>query len=98
MKLLELILAVKEKNLTKTQLEEYRDDLANLFAQMQFELAEIRKKKAAYWLEQPQKTDVATRRYWEASHDGGREIELSHYSKATEKILSSLKSRLYNVY
>lgn len=98
MKLLELIKAVNDKQLTKEQLEEYRDNIVNLFAQMQFELAEIRKAKAVYFLEKREKTDIATERNWQVTKEGQREIELSHYSKATEKILSSLKSRLYSLY
>lgn len=98
MKLKDLILAVRERNLSKDQLEDYRDDLANLFAQMQFELAEIRKEKAVFFLDQAENTNVATEKKWQGSPRGLREIELSHYCKATEKILSSLKARLYNVY
>jgi len=98
MKLLELIKKVNEKNLSKDQLENYRDDLSNLFAQMQFEIAEIRKEKAIYFIEKREKTDKETERRWQATIRGLREIELSHYCKATEKILSSLKARLYNIY
>lgn len=98
MKLKELILAVQEKSLTKDQLEEYRDELSNIFAQIQFELAEVRKLKALYFIEHKEKSDKATERAWQATDRGLREIELSHYAKGTEKILSSLKSRLYNVY
>lgn len=98
MKLRELLDAVKEKNLSKDQLEAYRDDLANLYAQMQLEMAEVRKSKALFFAEQPEKTDKGTERKWQATGKGLREIELSHYSKGVEKVLSSLKSRLYNVY
>jgi hypothetical protein len=99
MKLADLIKAVNEKGLTKTQLEEYRDDMANVYALMQLELAEIRKEKALYWLgDNKKETDIATERAWAASARGQREIELAHYCKATEKILSSLKSRLYSTY
>lgn len=98
MKLIELIKAVNEKSLSKEQIEGYRDELANLFALMQVELAEVRKLKAIYFVEQKEKTDVGTERKWQITKEGQREIELSHYSKATEKILSSLKSRLYQLY
>jgi len=98
MKLLELIKKVNEKKLTRDELENYRDELSNLFAQMQFEIAEVRKEKAIYFIENKSKTDKETERNWQATPKGLREIELSHYCKATEKILSSLKSRLYNVY
>ncbi len=98
MKLLELIKAVNEKKLTKDQLEEYRDEMSNLFAQMQFELAEVKKSKAIYFIEHKLESDKATERAWQATEKGLREIELSHYSKGTEKMLSSLKARLYQVY
>lgn len=98
MTLRELIEAVNEKNLPVEKLEEYRDDMVNLFAKMQFELAEIKKKKAMYFLEHPEKTDVGTERKWQGSKEGQREIELSHWSKATEKIISSLKNRIYKLY
>ena len=98
MKLLELFKQVKERNLSKDQLEEYRDDLSSLYAEMQLELAELRKLKALYFVEKRAKTDKETERNWEAGKEGLREIELSHYLKGTEKILSSLRSRLYQVY
>ena len=98
MKLKELIQAVNEKKLTKEEIEQYRDQLANLYAQLQLELAEIRKAKAIFFIEHPEKTDKATERVWQAKAEGQREIELSHYCKAVEKIISSLKDRLYRVY
>jgi hypothetical protein len=98
MKLSELIQAVNERGLTKTQLEEYRDDMANVYARMQIELAEIRKAKALYDFEQQSDKATERARAWAASTKGLREIELAHYCKATEKLLSSLKSRLYSTY
>lgn len=100
MTLLELLIAVKEKNLSKDQLENYRDDLANLFAMMSLEIAEIEKEEAMYFykLTNPQTTDVSIKRTWRATEKGQRQILLSRYLKASEKILASLRSRLYNVY
>jgi hypothetical protein len=98
MTILELIRKVKEQNLSKDQLEDYRDQMSSLFAEMQIELAEVRKTKALYFVEKKIKTDKETERNWQITKEGLREIELSHYSKALEKLLSSLKSRLYNVY
>lgn len=98
MKLVDLFKAVQERNLSKDKLEEYRDDLSNLYALMQLELAEIRKAKALHIFESAEKTIAAKEAAWAASEKGQREIELAHYIKGTEKILSSLKSRLYQVY
>lgn len=98
MLLRDLILAVNEKNLSKDQIEAYRDELSNLFALMQLELSDVRKAKAIYFIDNKAESDKATERAWAVTKEGQREIELSHYAKATEKILSSLKSRLYQVY
>ena len=97
MKLRELIEAVKEKHLSKDQLELYRDDLSNLSAQMFLEMADIEKLEALYAHSEGE-TEAAKNRKWFASPKGQRQIELKNYIRATDKILSSLKSRLYSMY
>lgn len=97
MKLLELIKAVNDSKLTREQIEAYRDEMANLFAQIQFERADIKKKRAIFMVEQAEKTSVATKNKWHATPDGQREIELDHYSVATVQMLASLKSRIYSL-
>ena len=98
MELLELFKSVSEKSLSKEQIEDYHSQLAGLYAQMQNEIAEIKKLKAIYFLEQRQKTDIATSRAWAGTNEGLREIDLFHNSKGVEKLLGSLKSRLYTIY
>ena len=44
MTLKDIFAAVREKKLTKQQLEDYHFDLTSLYGDMQFSLAEIRKK------------------------------------------------------
>ena len=94
--------AVKEKNLDKTQLEEYRDDLSNLYASMHLELAGLEKEEAMFFLfakqKEPTLTDVSVKRGWRAMPEGQRMIQLSHEVKACEKLLSSIKSRIYAQY
>ncbi len=104
-KLSELFAKVQEKNLNKTELESYRDDLTNLFASMQLELADLEKKEAIYFLEyrnmsgeSEKVTDIQIKRAWRGTPLGQRLIELNRFQKATEKVLSSLKSRIYAVY
>ena len=58
MTLNELIIAVKEKNLTKEQIEAYRDDMSNVYAQMQMEMADLEKKEALFM----EKTDATVAR------------------------------------
>lgn len=98
MTLKELILAVKEKTLSKEQVEGYRDDLANLSAQMFLEMADLEKAEALFLDSSQEKTAVASQRKWNASEKGQRQIQLKNYIRATDKILGSLKSRLYSMY
>lgn len=100
MKLLEMIEAVKETNLTKTDLENYHTQLTSLYAQMMWELAECEKREAIYFLEQKNdaESDVAVKRRWRGTPEGLRLIELKNYEKATTKVLSSLKNRMYSTY
>lgn len=98
MKLLEVIKAIQEDKLPVEKLEAYRDSLVNFFAECQLELADIRKKKAIYMIENKADTAVATERNWQVTKDGQREIDLAHWSKATEKLISSLKNRIYRLY
>lgn len=97
MTLPELFKAVKERNLTKDQLEDYRDQLSGLFADMQLEMAELEKQEALY----PQEdfdSAVARKNAWKATREGQRLIELKRYCIGIKEILNSLKSRLYSIY
>lgn len=101
----ELIESVKEKGLTKDQLENYRDDMSHVYADMQMELSNIEKLKALYFegnkideVNAKVLSDIAVKRMWQATNNGLREIELKRYCLATKELLNSLKSRLYSVY
>lgn len=99
MKLQELITAVKEKNLSKDQLENYRDDLSSLFAQMQIEMANLEKSEAQFMgLEIEGESVAKSKVLWKNTPDGQRLIELKRYALATKEMLNSLKSRLYSIY
>lgn len=99
MTLLELLKAVKEKNLQKDQIEQYRDDLSNLFAQMQLEMAELEKEEAMFMADKTDEQSVAEKKvHWKATLSGQRLLVLKRYCLATKEILNSLKSRLYSIY
>lgn len=99
MKLRELIEAVKEKSLTKEQLEAYRDDMSNLFALMQLEIADLEKEEALFMDKKTEENSVAEMKvYWKATPSGQRLIELKRYCLATKEMLNSLKSRLFQLY
>lgn len=98
MQLRDLMVAVKEPHLTKTQLEEYRTLLANLSAEMQLEKADIEKKEALYLIADSADTHVARKRAWKATADGQRLIELDNHVRAVNKLYDSVKSRLFSIY
>lgn len=97
MKLNELIVAVKEKNLSKDQLEAYRDAMAQVFAEMKIEYAELEKSEALY-INSEEGSETAKKNRWRATQKGQRMIELKRYCEALNKLLDSLKSRLYSIY
>lgn len=99
MKLEELILKVKEQNLDKTALEDYRDQLSSLFAQMQMEMADLEKEEAQFMSTIGDDESVASMKIqWKATEGGQRLIVLKRYCLATKELLNSLKSRLFNIY
>lgn len=96
----DLIVSVKEQNLSKEQLEAYRDQLSSLYADMQLEMAELEKEEASFMVD-PDVLDrsVAERKVlWKARKNGQRLIVLKRYTLATKELLNSLKSRLYSLY
>jgi hypothetical protein len=93
----ELIVSVKEKNLSKDQLENYRNEMSQIFAEMMMEIAELEKLEALFM----EKTDTTVARakvLWKATKEGQRLIVLKRYCLATKELLNSLKSRLYSIY
>lgn len=97
--LLDLFKAVQEPNLTKTDLEDFHTRMTGLYADIVVEAAELTKAEAIYFLEakefDPTLTDVLIKRRWNASTNGLRLISLKAYEKATNKLLSSIKNRIY---
>ena len=75
--------------------------MTHLYAQLMWEMAEHEKAEAIFFLEAQsteKRSDVAIKRLWRATEAGQRLIELKNYEKATSKVLSSLKSRIYAIY
>lgn len=98
MKLVELITAIKEKNLTKVDLERYRDDLSNVTALMFLEMSDLEKSEALFTELDADETESSRKRRWRKTDQGLRQIELKNYIRASKEILASLKSRLYILY
>jgi len=93
----DLIVSVKEQNLSKDQLEAYRDQLSGLYAEMQMEMADLEKEEALF----TGKLDgsaISRKIAWKITESGLRLIMLKRYCLATKELLNSLKSRLYSFY
>jgi len=97
MTLTELIVSVKEKSLSKDQLENYHQEMSHLFAEMQVEMADLEKLEAVF-LEATDTTVARAKVLWKATKEGQRLIVLKRYCLATKELLNSLKSRLYAIY
>lgn len=99
MTLTDLIIAVKEQRLTKDELEKYRDQMSQLFAEMQIEMSEIEKDEALFMNErQAGESAISRKIQWKATTGGLRLIVLKRYSLATKAMMNSLKDRLYNFF
>lgn len=98
MTLKDLIIAVKEKSLSKEQLEAYRDQMSHLFADMQFEMAELEKEEALFMAKKWEASVAQVKIWWKETPSGQRLIVLKRYCLATKELLNSLRSRLYSVY
>ncbi len=97
MKLQDLIIAVKEQNLSKDQLENYRDEMSGIFAQMQLEMADLEKQEALF-MGKLEGSAISRKIAWKITESGQRLITLKRYCLATKELLNSLKSRLYSIY
>lgn len=96
--IIELANRVREQNLNKDQLEGYYAELTALFTEMSLETATLEKQEAIFLNECGEKTRTGAERQWYAREQGQRQIELKHTLRATEKLLSSIKHRIYNSY
>jgi len=94
MKLQELLESVKDKKLSREQLENYSDELSHLFTRCMLEMSEIEKKEALF-MSDHEGTAISRKIAWKATRDGQRLIELKRYSLGIKEMLRSLKSRIY---
>lgn len=97
--LTELFKAVREENLVKTDLEKYRDKMAEILASMQMECANLEKEEAIYMNGKGvDETAINRKITWKATPYGQRLIVLKRYISATKTMMTSLRDRLYNFY
>lgn len=98
MTLLELIKSVKDNKLTREQLEDYHSQMSNLFAEMQLEMADLEKEEAIFMNSKGEDESVASVKIrWKATQEGQRLLMLKRYALATKEMISSIKSRVYQL-
>ena len=97
MKLIDLVTAVQEPNLTKEQIEAYYDAMAGLQAQIIFEKANLEKQQALFIATSYEKSAVAKKNAWNATPDGQRLIELKNYADLAKHMTANLKNRTYRL-
>jgi hypothetical protein len=102
MNLTEIFSAIKEESLSRGQLENYEQDLASVYAEMMMSIATLKKARALFLYsrgqEHPELPAVKIKMTWDATDEGLKLIELESQVKAVSRILSSVKSRIYQSY
>ena len=93
----ELLEAVKDQNLTKEQCDSYRDSLIHLLSDMRREIADLKKKRAMFFLSSEEKSGVAKTIAWDGTPEGQRLIDLKEWSRAAMSEIEGLKSRIYSL-
>lgn len=95
----ELMVSVREQNLSKDKLEHYHSELCNLKAQFKQELATLKKEKAMFIMGREQGESIASRTAsWEATKSGLRKFDIEGYIASTTSLIEGVKARLYNLY
>ena len=97
----ELLTAVKDKNLSKEQIDSYRYELIHLFSAVCIERADLKKKEAFYFMDTMEKdgseSDVSIKRKWRITPEGQRLLDLEAYKTLLPKEIDSLRSRIYSL-
>lgn len=91
----ELAKAVREDNLSREKLDEYYTHLASLSALMNVEMGDLTKQEAIF-LESCEGTAVMASRKWGVTPQGQRQTELKYGIRAVDKLIGSVKRRLYS--
>lgn len=96
MKLKDVLLAVKQANLTKTQLEDYHAALTHMLSDLKIEEADLKRKRALFLVEKREgMTATDVKNLWGATEDGQRLLLLEGYRGAIRAELDSVKTRIY---
>lgn len=92
------LLAVKDINLNKQQLEDYHKTLCELRGEMKMRMADVKKAKGLFMIQNPELSVAQRMINWKASELGQEESELVGKLGACSSNIESVKSRLYQIY
>lgn len=95
--LTDLIAQVRD-GLTKSELEALYDAFLKLFAATELRISDLEKLEALYMERAKEDTVASGKRSWSATSEGQELITLKRQSKVTEKYLSSVKHKLFNLF
>lgn len=96
-KLEQLLLAIKDENLSKEKLDSYFSDLSLLRSDVRINLAKLQKEKAMFMLTEPELSIAQRKVNWQGRPEGQREIELKAYVLSLGDALESVKTRIYSL-
>ncbi len=93
----ELVIAIKDENLKKEQLEQYHDKISQVTADMQIDLADLMKEEALFMGAKKDGQSVADRKIeWKVTEKGQKLIERKNYLTTAKILLKSLMNRIYS--
>ena len=93
----EVIEAVKEENLTKSDLEKYHLTLTNIYSLIVTRKADLEKAEALF-LNEKEGSEATRKRMWKATKEGQELITITAQKSVASKWLQSVTSRLYARY
>lgn len=97
--LAEAIIACREENLTKSELENYHSKMSLLLSEMLVEASDLEKEEALFLAGRNEgESVIASKVKFKVTPAGQRLIVLKRYISAVRTLLGSIKSRLYQIY
>lgn len=95
MNLEQTLQAIRDEKLPLQMLEKYRDDLIHFKTDLLRVIATLKKQKALYLIQHPEKSAVDRKISWDASEVGQRLIELEADLRGLPDEIDGLMSRIY---
>lgn len=96
MNLEQTLAAIRDDKLPLQMLEKYRDDLIHFKTDLLKRVATLKKQKALFLIQHPEKSAIDRKMSWDASEIGQRLIELEGDLRGLPDEINGLMSRIYS--